>query len=101
MERILAINAKALTTIKTTIQPPTNNRPRRVKAEALNDAPNRKDFILYLPYSGGEAVDEHTAAARALMDRLGWNYDVAIGAARDGYYFVQVPHSCYPVGGVA
>jgi hypothetical protein len=91
MERILPINPDyAFTTIKTTILAPLNNRPHRVKAEALNDAPNRKDFTFYLRYDGGEAIDAHTAAARALMNRLGWDYDVAIGAARDGYYFVQV-----------
>jgi hypothetical protein len=93
-ERIQIVNrGYPMTTIKTTTLPPTNNRARRIKAEALNDAPNRKDFTLYLPYNGGEAIDEHTAAARALMNRLGWDYDVALGSARDGYYFVQMKRS--------
>jgi len=64
--------------IQTKIIPYTNHKPMRIKAECFVGK-----ITVHWDYSlDGEA--NHILAAKALMDKLGWEFDFVSGTLKDG-----------------
>lgn len=72
--------------IQTRIVPPTNKKPRRVKAW---DQDGNRCFIDYPDLPWGEPI--HRAAAEALCRKMGWTGAIHGGSVRHGYVFVFLP----------
>ena len=64
---------------------PTNTKGARIKAYTDTGA---KIIIDFPPCNSDEA---HRIAARALMARMNWNYEVVQGATAHGSAFVMLP----------
>lgn len=72
--------------IVTKFLPPTNYRGARVKARAEAGS-------IVLPWNYElNVINNHRAAALALMTKLGWDWPIAEGPLPgSGYVFVEVP----------
>jgi len=64
--------------IQTKIIPYTNYKPMRIKAECFVG----KTTVQWNYSLDGEA--NHILAAKALMDKLGWEFDFVSGTLKDG-----------------
>jgi len=71
---------------------PTNTKASRIKAIARKADGFGKEMSLTVPYGYGDTEAEHTAAAQALADKLGW-HGLWIGGgtpSEDGFQYVNL-----------
>jgi hypothetical protein len=75
-------------TITTKYINPTNHNGARIKATSSGG------ISMTRSYEYGMSTEEnHEEVAMALAERLGWDYDFAVGGTATGYVFVPVDHS--------
>lgn len=70
---------------------PTGRRQARIKATSASGV------SVTVPYGYGESFEEHSAACKALAEKLQWHGEWIGGATADGYAFVQADTECPPV----
>ena len=70
--------------ITTQYRGPTNFRGSRIKALARKRDSIGGEMSLTVPYSHGDANEEHCKAAKALAVKLGWSGFWVAGGAPDG-----------------
>lgn len=69
---------------------PTNTRGARIKAYTANGRQSVSVTIGY-PYLPGGDDASHKQAARALMSKMGWDFEIVQGGTDTGRAFVMLP----------
>ena len=64
---------------------PTNTRGARIKAYTGTG------LTVTIDYPDGEPQEAHECAARALMRKMSWKYDLVCGGTECGFAFVMLP----------
>ncbi len=70
---------------------PTDRRGARIKATSASGE------SITVAHGYGDEFAEHSAACKALAEKLQWHGEWFGGSTKDGYAFVQVDAGCPPV----
>lgn len=70
---------------------PSNRRGARIKATSASG------ISITLAHGYGDEFAEHSAACKALAEKLQWHGEWFGGALKEGYAFVQLDTGCPPV----